>query len=544
MIKIVGLLTILLSFAAHALVPLEGILLGPGEGHLQNDPLNKIFSDIYDKSRVGENNKIKLYQSTYLSGQSMAESCPNLAPPVYFSSLQEKEARRSIAASLQYIGLDTTIKAIGAYARKLKIEEDGYNKLKRNLIDSYCSKNLTVFSHKTVDKSLDYYYKNPIESIIPTIESSPFATDFVKNSSEKLSARSREFDHVIKNFRAFCSWGNDVEDYRMLTPYLNNPFIMSFVFKNLLGVQDKMDIDSMKVFTVSSKDTVQVVCEDLICRKEKLDKFKARFPLSSGSTGLGTDLPKIYCGHFRFTDSSKETIAEVKKWLKNSEIEDSVFETSQFISLMTGVPDFFNGVDDYAGLSSLSKSSVDERWNTWARRMLGNFSRELPYEESLRVKIESNHDVNRLRARGLEIDLSVTLGELDRLLVNNDKLQLEFSIKLSKNYLRHVKNKLRTLEERLDAQGIKNFRSEIAKYIDIQIKDKEKLFSQKMWNEEFPKLIAEELMQQSRIYEGPLFDTYQDEIVKIPVKFSYGVFAISYLRYRGDVASGRLNSGF
>ena len=44
-----------LSSTVFALVPVEGILLGEAVNEYQQDPLNYIFSDIYDKTIAGEN---------------------------------------------------------------------------------------------------------------------------------------------------------------------------------------------------------------------------------------------------------------------------------------------------------------------------------------------------------------------------------------------------------------------------------------------------------------------------------------------------------
>lgn len=538
--KLVGYLTFLFAFSAQALVPVEGILMGEAQNEIQNDPLLRIFSDIYDKSQVGENKKVKLYQATFESGQNLDESCSYLGRPTYSTTWQEKQARRSMAGTLQYIGLDTSIKAIGAYAKKLDVGPQEFAKLSSNLIRNYCSKNITIFSIRNIEKSLDYYYNNAQMSLIPSIESSPFATSSIKISTEKPMARSKEFDLAIKNFRAFCSWGGEVEDYRMMTSYLNNRFIMAFVIKNMIGVQDKIDEKIQKVTTVPSDDTVQVACTDLICRKENQNTFKQKFPMSVGSTGIATDLPKIFCHHFRYQDSPQTNVPEVKAWIKQNELEDPIFETSQFISLMTGVPDFFSGVDSYRDIPLLVRSSVDERWNIWARDVLGSFSKDLLYEESLKIKVEPRRDLASLGTKGFEIDFSVTLGEMDRLLISNDKLDLTFDLKLSKNYLRAIRTKWSLLDREVDTEGKAEYQAEIARYITLQLREKEKLFLQKMWNEDFAKLIAEELVQQTITYRGPLFGSYQDEVLRVPVKFSYGLFALSYLRYRADVASGRL----
>lgn len=540
MIKFVGYLLLLFPFAASALVPVEGILMGEAPSDIQTDPLLKIFSDIYDKSKEGENRKIKLYQGTFENGQGLVESCSYLDQSKYSTPWEEKQARRSMAATLQYIGLDTSIKAIGAYAQKLEVSEDEFKKLSKNLINNYCSKNITIFSLRNLEKSLSYYYQNPQTNLIPSIETSPFATAMVKTITEKTSARSKEFDLAIRNFRAFCSWGGEVEDYRMLTPYLKNPFIMSFVIKNMLGIQNTVDVKQKKVISVPADSTVQVICTDLICRKEGLNTFKVKYPRSVGSTGILTDLQKNYCHHFRYQDTSQVTNRESRAWIKSMELEDPILETSQFIALMTGVPDFFNGVETYREIPLLVRSSVDERWTLWARRVLNSFSKDLLYEESIKIRVDPRRDLAALAERGFQVDFNVSLGEMDRLMKDEDKLDLTFELKLSKNYLRQMKVKWQILERDIDMEGQKLFREEVARYIDLQLENKEKLFTQKMWNSEFSKLIADELLQQTLKYQGPLFDSYQDEVLKIPVKFSYGIFAISYLRYKADVAAGRL----
>jgi hypothetical protein len=116
----------LLSAYSFALVPVEGLLLGEAVSEFQKDPLFYIFNDIYDKSREGENRKFHLYKSFYQSGMLLNESCNLYQPSRYSSSWSEKQAQRSVASTLQYIGLDTSIKAIGAYAKKLQLSKEDF----------------------------------------------------------------------------------------------------------------------------------------------------------------------------------------------------------------------------------------------------------------------------------------------------------------------------------------------------------------------------------------------------------------------------------
>lgn len=532
---------VLFSLSATALVPVEGILFGEAPKEYQQDPLYHIFNDIYDKSLEGENRKVRLYKNTFDSGVLLQESCGMYNQSSYPTSWMEKQAKRSMVASLQYIGLDTSIKAIGAYAKKLEISEESFQKLSQNLVKNYCSKNMSIFSLKKLSENLSYYYKNPMTSLIPSVDSSPFATSIFKSKTESAIARSNEFDQAIQNFKSFCSWGGDVADYRLLIPYIKNPFVMSFVIKNLSAIQDKYDNSSNIISQVQSSDTVQVSCDELICRKVSIEDFRKKFPRTIGSSGLYTDLVKLYCHHFRQQDySTSNTIPQVKTWIKKMELEDPIFETSFFISLMTGVPDPIFGVENYRDLPAVAKSSIDERWNRWANDLLKRFSHDILYEESLKIKAKPRRDVISLRTQGFKLDFTVTLGEMDKVVDDIDKLDATFDIKLSKNYLRHIGTKWNEFTGNIDEEGRKTFRDEVSKYISHQLKGKEKYFRQKMWNDEFSRHIVQELVGQVLAYRGPLFDSLQDEMITIPVNFTFGTFALSYIRYKADVKAGRL----
>ncbi len=538
--KMVSFFIFLISFSAEALVPVEGIILGEALEEYQSDPLRSVFRDIYDTSKMAENKKIKFYFSFYNDGVELENSCSYLKPAKYAWPWDEKQARRSMAATLQYIGLDTTIKAIGAYAQKFKLEEDQFNILKKNLVKNYCSQNMTVFSLKTIEKSLEYYYQNPPQEMIPSVLSSPFATNKFKETSEHEKARSKEFDFVIKSFRSFCSWGGEVEDYRLLTPYLSNSFIMSEVIKNMSGLKREVHEKTLEVLSLKSDATVQVVCEDLICRKRPEDVFKEKFPLSLGSTGRQEDLIKNFCHHFKSLVPPKETIGQVSEWIKKAEPEDPILETSFFISLITGVPDFFNGVESYQEVIPIVKSSIQEGWDHWATGILTGFSQDFLFEEAMKIRLRERKSE---KVKKFSLIFDITMGEMDRVFKDNDKLSVNFEIKLSKNYLLKLKTKWIQLQNEVDTQGQEEFKKKVSSDLGVILKDKEKLFSQKIWSEEFFHLVAEELIDQSVSYEGPLFQSYKEKMISVPIKFTYGLFALSFLKYRADVAKGRVKLG-
>ena len=145
---------------------------------------------------------------------------------------------------------------------------------------------------------------------------------------------------------------------------------------------------------------------------------------------------------------------------------------------MTGVPDPIFGVDTYRDLPMLAKSTIDERWNRWAKDALNIFSKDMLFEESLNIKAHPRRDKVALRTDGFLIDFFITLGEIDWVVDETDKLTTSFDLKLSKNFLRHVKSRWTTLNNQIDLEGKEKFIQETASFIDIQLKEKEKLFRQ------------------------------------------------------------------
>jgi len=255
---------IFMTLPSYGLVPVEEILIGEAIEDQKNDPLELVFREIYDLSQSDENKKVKIYHNTFNAGIYLSSSCQYYAPVSYANSWREKQAKRSVTATLQWIGLDQSMKAIGALAKSLEMSDSDYARLTTNLLTNYCSQNLSVISLKNVKKSLSNFYETPQIDILPSITKSPFATGYFKKATEGDSFKYKELDYAIKNFRAFCSWGGDVEDYRLLGPYLKNPFIMAHVLKQLSGLQDSYSKKNQKVLSEKSSQTIQVVCEDLI----------------------------------------------------------------------------------------------------------------------------------------------------------------------------------------------------------------------------------------------------------------------------------------
>ncbi len=529
----------LLPSLAGALTPVEGILLGDAVTEIQNDPLKLVFTDIHLHGEGAEFRKVKNYQAVIEAGTMLVDQCSMLGAVSYPTPWGEKQAKRSVAAALQYIGLDTSIKAIGAYAKNLQVSDTEYQTLVDNITRNYCSENVSVMSLKTIKKSLEHYYQNPDPNILPNVDNSPYVTEAFRTGSISPETRSREFSYAIKNFRAFCSWGGSTEDLRLLPPYLKNPFIMSFIQRNMSGFRYSWNEQRERMaWQKDPSKAVMVVCTDLICRQVPEDTFQRDYPKSTGSTGVGTDINKLFCQSFRYLDyDQKNTIPEVKEWIKGLDIEEPFLETSFFVSLMTGVPDPFMIQTKYSDIPAIVKSSVDERWTRWSRESLQVFSRNLLFEESLKVKVSPRRPLADVR-NDFMINFHVTLGEMDRIMRGNDKIGVSFDMKFSKSYLRSIIKRYNEIAMNLDVEKKKTLMEDLSRYVYFQVRSKEKLFTQRLWDDNFSTLIADELLGQILSYQGSFFEGYSDEMITVPVRFNYGVFALSYMRYRSQVAKG------
>jgi hypothetical protein len=540
LIKSLWVILLMLPLKLLALTPVEGLIMGEVNPDYQLDPLSTIFKAQYSTATPDEDYKVRVFEQFVKNGNYLDQYCGQLVQSKYANSWDEKQAQRAVAASVQYVGLSLVTQAISSYAVELKMTEDEFKNLADNLVENNCSKNTTVYSLKLIKANLHHLFKTKANHYIPGIQSSPYASVLYKARTNTPVNYKNEMNVAVKNFRAFCSWGNDVADYRMMAPYLKNKYIMAFMIKSMHGLYDTYDFKADKVVTKPYPAATHVSCKNLICRKVDQQTFLREYPRSIGSIKVYKDLQNLYCHHFRYQDYKSDTIPQVKKWIKEAELEDPVLETNYFISLLTAIPDPTFGIDNYSDMQFVARSSFSDRWNAWAENVLGTFSTGLLFEESIKVKSVPQRDRLTLRTKGFGLNFTVTLGEMDRIMNDTDKFKVKFDLKITKNYLRHLVTKWNSLSGQVDNEGQKAFKKDIASYIEHQVTVKEKLFLQKMWNSEFSRLIADELLAQALAYKGPMFDSYQDELLTVPVNFSYGIFAISYLRYRSDVNAGRL----
>lgn len=520
---------------ARALVPIEGLLQGSAAQDFQQDPMSLVFQN-QSSSDEPARALHKLYIAHYAEAQGLQQSCDYIGTADYASPSEEERARRSVVAGLQYLGLDMTVKAIGQYARMLQMPPADYTKLVDNLVTSSCSPNVTVYGLKLIKQNLQSVYeRNDLN--VPSFPGMPYVSTKLTDKNNSLVTKEQELHHSMQNFRALCSWGGDTQNYRLLPPLLSNPLVMVTVLRHLENKLLMWDVKTQQARQVEGQGAIQVTCQNLICRRVENKEFVKTFPRLIGSSGIKQDLYRLWCNHFRMQETmgSDRQHPQVREWLKKIDPVHERQMVGQMVALMTGVPDIMVSTKQYTELRDDLRAGIDERWDNWAKRALTSFSKDLLYEESLEIKVRPRRDPATIRQNLFAVDLTVTMGELDRLLQTGDKLRLDLDLKVSRNWLRWLRTRWNTVNQEANPATLEAFMDEVALYLKPQIEGKAKYFPTPLFRDGLEHVLAQELVEQVLRYQGSLFDTYEDKMLDVPLRFHYGMFALSYMRYKAQI---------
>ncbi len=150
--KLVIYFLLILSTSAYGLVPLEGILYGNVRDIPQYDPFSGMFSFNYTLETPKETHREKFnyLQALTMQGMELKNKCEKTGRVRYTNQWKKLQAVKSVTATLQYIGIDVTTRAIASYARKSELKQTEYMNLVTNIITNYCSDNISVYSKKLI----------------------------------------------------------------------------------------------------------------------------------------------------------------------------------------------------------------------------------------------------------------------------------------------------------------------------------------------------------------------------------------------------------
>ena len=210
-----------------------------------------VLEQAHGQEKFEEGQKGQRYRAFLKEGQKLHDYCANSPPITYASTWDFEQALRSVAANLQYIGLDVVTSALVAYAQYFGFTESEFNELTSYLVEGSCSPNLTVVGKKQLTQTLRRKYTLGAVMALPRL----------LPQSEERVARAYEFKATENLFRAFCSWGLDVYDFRLMGPLLANSAVMAYVFRNMQGKKLTWDQGIGEAYLSKNPKAEQVGCE-------------------------------------------------------------------------------------------------------------------------------------------------------------------------------------------------------------------------------------------------------------------------------------------
>ena len=525
---------------AHALVSLESLLLGDFSDHysqyLENiDPITFVFKE-KARGKKEFREKLALYRGFILEGENLNNRCERIPKVKYPSYLHETQVKRSTLATLQYLGLDITIRALSEYGKYFEFSDGEYSNMVDNLVGNYCSNNLSIISHRQLKNNMiSHFRSNSAGFKLPSINGNPLFPQSLKTINMIDKAREQEFAVTSKLFRAFCSWGGSTDDLRLLVPMLKNPAIMAFVIRSMDSVELGWEKADNTIFKKEAGRGVAIFCQDLICRRKSTDEVHRKFPRSMGYKSFSDDLERVYCSYFRDASYTvKKQVPKIKKIIDSQAPEDEIFLVSQLVSLINGVPDFFISLEKWNDGEVLLRSSMDRSWDEWADERNRKFSRDLMFEEQLTIEKSERRLYHEVHSPKFSVEFDVNLGEYDRINQIIGKVDASFNLKLSKNYLALMRSKWGKLDpknEKLRSKIIANFKMQITK----DVEKVRKMFTNPLWKGDIERIIIVEILEQLVKYEGSFFTHASREKIKIPITFNFAPFALKYLAYKFDL---------
>lgn len=529
-------LVLFLSGSIYGLIPLDTILLGNIEDKYdveKIDPLDSIFIKNKGKLEAGELNHRKemaLYRGIFEEGQNTVNYCKMAEKIRYGNYWDKSQSKRSIVATLQYVGLDIVTRALASYAKKLDFSEDEYDNLTQNLTQNFCSPNMSIISIPELASNMSIQFKSKSSYSLPSFKNNPLFPQYLLQMSHQDKITEREFLYTVKLFKSFCSWGNDATNLRLLVPLVRNAAVMSFVARQLGGQSINWDRTENRLYLEKDNKTVQVLCDGYLCRKvSKLD-FDEKYVSALGSLNISDDVKRLYCDDFRDAHYSVfEQDKKILKLIKGRSLTDEKIMVSQFLSLVAGVPDLLVGSERFANAKSLVIKALESVWSKWAALSLANNKKTLAFEESLTVELVDRKYYFNSSIRKFQVEFDVNLGELDRVNQLVGKIRTSFDLNISKKFLFWIKKEWakRTVDR---VEHTKALKRRMAIIVAKELNKSQHKMKLNIWNKGPEDLIVDELLFQIENFKGHYYKITDTGNETIKIGLNYAPFALKYIR--------------
>ena len=485
-----------------------------------------IFGDFWDSEREVLQQQTtgqefvqgQRYRAFLQEGQKLKDYCLNSPPITYARAWEYEQALRSVVASLQYLGLDVTTTALVRYAHYFDFSTEEFTALAHHLVGGRCSPNLTVVGKKQLEKTLAQKFALPFDQQLPRLV-----------GQDERAARRQEFLATVNLFTAFCSWGLDVYDLRLLGPLVSNGAIMAYVFRNLQGQKLTWDHAKQQAYLSKHPKAVQVGCEQLICRRQDRHHFLQNFPRAIGTTSLKDDLQRLYCVNLVHQQwPTTHQLAVVQEVLAQGSSAGYLM-SAQFLGLLTEEGDRHLQQKENQDMAAYIFSLSEELWQAWAKREVGKQAQNFTFEESFVIEGRPREAYFNPKVAKFSVEFSFNYGEFDRAVEHLGKLGVEQKFKLPTAYLEWAARTWRNTDPTNTAARAKLCQN-MEDHIRLAWKKVDQEYAFFKLTDDLRAYMAQELLAQLSAYqEKPLAKVFPEKFAPITVKFYVAPFALKAL---------------
>jgi hypothetical protein len=303
---------------------------------------------------------------------------------------------------------------------------------------------------------------------------------------------------------------------------------------------EKLSIDPQTHMPVKvkKKDTVQVVCKSIFCRRVGADAFREHFPVTYAGADIGEDLKRLYCSDFQNAEYKyKDQESHVLKWMKDSTFELNNLMAGHFVALVTGISDIAVETGAPNGAGQILKSTSKDLFDDWARRQIDILKGKLDYEETITFEKIPRERWYSPFFPNFGVEYRVSYGEFDRSTLVKNKITATIPLRIPRSLLYWVKKQSKEIVDEMNRPNVKassiaqkknNMINALTEQIRPALEDGMGKFILPSYQGDLVTEVRTELLEQIQQSRSSWFEKSSNEEVVVPVTFYFGPFVLKY----------------
>ncbi len=503
----------------------------------RHDPLDTLLTQKINPLNEDQQvfkNQLLHYRGFYQEGlnlQNICETDPRIRYPKKFDEMM---AIKGFLNNLQFQIMSTSMAAIAEYSVRAGFSEEGFKNLATNLVNNYCSANIQFYSKKKLLTWTQSFYGQ--KYLLPSLTNNPFFPKAIDQIISDEQKNQNEFILTVEIFKSACSWNNDIDDLRLMVPFVKNSIIAEIIFRFIDDEEIRWDEALNTNLKVQVMNENKILCRDDLCRFSANDRFLSLFPRGLGSKTISGGLRRVWCNRFNNLRYQLENLPEKLKKMaaeRNGKMDSLL--NGQLIALYTKLPELFLWAKNFSDLHQYTRITFDHDLNQWASEQNERLSSDLLFEEGLTLELVDRQYYYNPYSPKLSVEFDVNLGDSDRAYTRMGKLSLKFNLHVHKKIIRWIRlewlNLMPQERKKREEDLKKMLMHQISEYIE---KSQHKLFFPP-WNERIGTMVASEIIEQLLLNKTGYFNVMEKTTVQIPVVINYSPFALKYIYYQFQV---------